>query len=99
MMFQDSKGAEQFSLANVIEDSLSKAVKSFNWSVNASILLFLELEVHCHVHRNLLLDSVLVQFTSSGPHFDVIFHGLFSQAVSFQFVFLLKFMFLSSPWF
>jgi len=58
MLFQDSKGVEQFSLANVIEDSLSNAVKSFSWSVNTSILLFLELEVHCLVHRNLLLDSV-----------------------------------------
>lgn len=87
MMFQDSKGAEQFSLASAIEDSLSKAVKSFSWSVNTSILLFLEIEVHCHVHRNLLLDLVLGQFTSLGPHFDVIFHGLFSRAVPFQYYF------------
>jgi len=58
MMFQDRKGAEQFSLASVIEDSLSKAVKSFSWSVNTRILLFLELEVHCHVYRNLLLEPL-----------------------------------------
>jgi hypothetical protein len=62
MMFQGSKGAEKFSLASVLEDSLSKAVKSFSWSVN--LLLFLELEVHYHAHRNLLLDFVLGQFTS-----------------------------------
>jgi len=99
MIFQDSKGAGQLSLAIVIEDSLSKAVKSFSWSVDTSILVFLELEVHCHVHRSLLLDSVLGQFTSSGPHFDVIIHGLFSRAVPFQYIFLLKFMLLSSLWF
>jgi len=37
MMFQDSKGAEQFSLASVIEDSHSKAVKSFSWSVKIAV--------------------------------------------------------------